>query len=130
MLVYHFVHQIVPLWYTNMAAKKLRPNVELSNIKIYINIKGLLTECEVYTGKYLPEVFVQTEQTKLIRYLLYGFWFISFWSLQHFRVQHYRVQHYFILLAFLCRFLFTPIRLSFIIFLTTALKKTSSNVQA
>ena len=26
------------------------------------NTKGLLTECEVCTGKYLPEVFVQTER--------------------------------------------------------------------
>ena len=54
----------------------------------------LLTEFEVCTEKYLPEVFVgpsevcaektsgkyfpvQTEQTRLIRNLLYGFWFLS-----------------------------------------------------
>ena len=44
----------------------------------YLRNKGLLTEYEVCTGKYLPEVFVQTEQTRLIRHLLYGFWFIFF----------------------------------------------------
>ena len=47
----------------------------------------LLTECEIWTGKNLPEIFVQlcaekieskyfpvqTEQTRLIRNLLYGF---------------------------------------------------------
>ena len=64
-------------------------------IRYYISyIDYLLTECEVCTGKYLPEVFVQTErrrsevcaekaegkyfpvqteQTRLIRNLLYGF---------------------------------------------------------
>ena len=57
-----------------------------------LSTKGLLTECEVCRGKYLPEVFVQTErrrsevcakknegkyfpvqteQTRLIRHLLY-----------------------------------------------------------
>ena len=47
--------------------------------KISVNNKGLLTECKVCTGMYLPELFVQcektegkyfpvqTEQTKLIR---------------------------------------------------------------
>jgi hypothetical protein len=29
-----------------------------------LNIKGLLTESEVCTGKYLPEIFVQTERRK------------------------------------------------------------------
>ena len=60
------------------------------------NIKGLLTECEVCTGrrgfrtdwatkerglceKHEGKDFpVQTEQTRLIRLLLYGFWFIFF----------------------------------------------------
>ena len=66
-------------------------------IYIYIYIDYLLTKCEVCTGKYLPEVFVQTEprrsgvcaehskgkylpmqtkQTRLIRNLLYGFWLL------------------------------------------------------
>ena len=44
----------------------------------HIHIDYVLTECEVCTkkseGKYFP---VQTEQTKLIRNLLYGFWFLS-----------------------------------------------------
>ena len=31
---------------------------------IYIYIKGLLTECEVCTGKYLPEVFRTDRATK------------------------------------------------------------------
>ena len=58
---------------------------QLDLVKIYIDY--LLTECEVCTEKYLPEVCakepegkyfsVQTEQTKLIRNLLYGFWLFS-----------------------------------------------------
>ena len=72
--------------------------VSFSFQHLYIYIKGLLTECEVCTGKYFPEVFVQTErrkerglceknegkyfpvqteQTRLIR-LLHSFWFIFF----------------------------------------------------
>ena len=62
------------------------------HIRVYIytcinNIDYLLSECEVCTEKYLPEVFAsektegkyfpaQTEQTRLIRNLLYGFWFL------------------------------------------------------
>ena len=62
------------------------------------NNKGLLTKWEICPGKYLPEVLVQTErqrsevyakkkckcfpeqteQTRLIRLLLYGVWFIFF----------------------------------------------------
>ena len=65
---------------------------------MFDNTKGLLTECEACTGKYFPDVFVQyytvrktqantlhvlyfpvhTEQTRKIRHLLYGFWFIFF----------------------------------------------------
>ena len=65
---------------------------------VSLNIDYLLTDCEVCTGKYLLEVFVkterrreevcvgktkgkdfpaQTEQTRLIRNLSYGFWFPS-----------------------------------------------------
>ena len=40
--------------------------------------------CEKTEGKYFP---VQTEKTRLIRNLLYGFWFIFFWSLQRFCLQ-------------------------------------------
>ena len=69
-------------------------------VVMWTGIKGLLTECEPCTEKSaLPEVFVQTkrqrnevcakkegkyfpvlhtEQTRLIRHLLYGFWFIFF----------------------------------------------------
>ena len=43
-------------------------------VYIYVDIDYLLTECEVCMGKYFS---VQTEQTRLIRNLLYGFWLHS-----------------------------------------------------
>ena len=59
-------------------------------------IDYLLTDCEVCTEKYLPEVCtektegkyfpVQTEQTRLIRNLLCGFWFFPSWLLTKFCV--------------------------------------------
>ena len=40
---------------------------------VSVNIKDLLTEWEVCTGNYCLRFFVQTEQTRLMRALLYGF---------------------------------------------------------
>ena len=71
-----------------VSRKQLDAGVCISKIKHEYNIKDLfITECEVCTGKYLPEIFVRknrrqilprvhTKQTRLIRLLLYGFWLI------------------------------------------------------
>ena len=58
-----------------MELQGLRLGIEyVSDTRIYSTLKnlsvdnecnkGLLTECEVCTGKYLPEVFVQTERRR------------------------------------------------------------------
>ena len=44
---------------------RLKTKLKTYLFKTYIlQIKDLLTECEVCTGKYLPEVFVQTKRRK------------------------------------------------------------------
>ena len=77
-------------------------------------IKGLLTECEVWTGKHLPEVFVskyyleQTEQTRVLRLLLNAIFFSVFSAVFVFRCC--RLPY---LWACWFRFMFTSVRHSF-----------------
>ena len=76
---------------------------------------GLLTECEACTGKHLPDVFVQTEQTRFIRHLLRLFG--SFSSLFLRLCQSSDVAAYLtsklVVFASCFRFMFTPVRHSF-----------------
>ena len=47
-----------------MYLTELLPRMQREISQFYPNIKGLLTDSEVCTGKYLPEVFVQTERRR------------------------------------------------------------------
>ena len=105
---FHAVCDLQATWIVN--SMKLRVatwglcniSLYLLYMHIYLYIDYLLTKCGVCMGKYWPKVFVQidqwrsevcmkimkgkyfpiqTEQTWLIRNLLYGFWFLSSWLL-------------------------------------------------
>ena len=75
--------------------------------------------CEIKEGKYFR---VQTEQTMLIMNLLYGFWFIFYLS-SEFAVTNP-------VSFFVSILVYTNLAFIYRVFKQTALKKTSSNVQA